>query len=238
MVEFRVISIGALAAHPLRNEGSPVRLGHGTTTLLDDGAKFRLLVDPALPGEILKARLKERAGLEVSDLTHVFLTSFRPDLRQGLGLFENAVWWISEREREAVGVALVEDFKRLTAAGASGGGGGDDINDETVELLKREIAILQKTAAAPDRMCSAVDLFPLPGRTPGLCGLIVSNVNATVLICGDAIATAEHLESGKVLPDCFDIEQAQESFREAVEIADVLVLGRDNVVMNSMRRVF
>jgi len=231
MVEFRVISIGALASHPLRDERSPVRLGHGTTTLLDDGVKFRLLVDPSLPDEILRARLKERAGLDPGDVTHVFLTSFRPDLRQGLALFEDALWWISEREREAVGVALVEDFKRLTAEGLEEG-------DESVELLRREIAVLQKTAAAPDRLCSGVDLFPLPGRTPGLCGLVVSKASATILICGDAIATIEHLKAGKVLLDCVDIEQAQESFREAVEIADVLVLGRDNVVMNPRRELF
>ena len=58
------------------------------------------------------------------------------------------------------------------------------------------------------------------------------------MICGDAIATIEHPKAGKVLLDCVDIEQAQESFREAVEIADVLVLGRDNVVMNPRRGLF
>ena len=59
---------------------------------------------------------------------------------------------------------------------------------------------------------------------------------ATVLICGDAVATREHLEQGKVLPTCHNIEQAQESFAEAIEIADLLIPGRDNVSLNPLRQ--
>ncbi len=69
--------MGALAAHPLRDEKTPVRLGHGTTTLLEiPKAEQRILVDPALPPDILKSRLQERAGLTPGAITHVFLTSF------------------------------------------------------------------------------------------------------------------------------------------------------------------
>ncbi len=65
-----------------------MRLGHGTTTLIEIPQEGkRIVVDPALPGDILKARLQERTGLGVEAITHVFLTSFRPDLRQGLALF-------------------------------------------------------------------------------------------------------------------------------------------------------
>ena len=53
---------------------------------------------------------------------------------------------------------------------------------------------------------------------------------------GAAIPTIEHLEQGKVLSNCVDIEQAKASLMEAVEIADLLVLGRDNAVMNMTRR--
>jgi hypothetical protein len=41
-----------------------------------------------------------------------------------------------------------------------------------------------------------------------------------------------------VLPDCADREAAKESFEEAVEIADVLVLGRDNLVVNRTKKMF
>ncbi len=232
MVNLRIVSLGSLAAHPLRDEKSPRRLGHGTTTLVEIPQEGkRIVVDPALPGDILRARLEERTGLGVEAITHVFLTSFRPDLRQGLALFEDATIWISEREREAVGVALVEDFRRLEEGGVGEG-------EEMAILLREEIALLQRCDVAPDKLGAGVDLFPLPGRTPGLCGLIVAEANSTIVICGDAVATIEHLEAGKVLADCVDVKLAQESFKEAIEIADVLVLGRDNMVMNPMRGLF
>jgi hypothetical protein len=57
-----------------------------------------------------------------------------------------------------------------------------------------------------------------------------------VLVAGDAVATGEHLGAGKVISPVFNLEQAHESFREAVEIADFVVCGRDNAVLNPLRR--
>ena len=54
---------------------------------------------------------------------------------------------------------------------------------------------------------------------------------------GISVATIEHLQQGKVLPTCLDVETSQDSFREAVEIADVLIPGRDNVVLNPLRKM-
>ena len=90
-VEFRIISIGALSAHPLWNERSDVRTGHATTTLISTEGG-RILVDPGLPGLILEARLAERSGLAVQEVTHVFLTSFTIEHCRGLDRFTNAEW--------------------------------------------------------------------------------------------------------------------------------------------------
>jgi hypothetical protein len=38
--------------------------------------------------------------------------------------------------------------------------------------------------------------------------------------------------------DAVDLEKAQESFTDAVEVADMLVLGRDNLVVNPTKRPF
>ena len=78
-------------------------------------------------------------------------------------------------------------------------------------------------------------VFPLYGVTPGLCGLLLPTPRATVLVCGDSVATLEHLQEGKVLPHLHDLEAAHESFKEAIEIADVLIPGRDNIVPNPLR---
>jgi len=229
VVNFRIISIGALAAHPLWGERQPVRTGHATTTLIQSGDRT-ILVDPSLPPQVLEARLRERSGLEPGAISDVFLTSFHPDLRRGLPLFEDARWLISEQERESVGVGLVERFHQAESAT-----GGDR---EVLDMLKAEIALLRRFEAASDQLAPHVTLFPLPGQTPGLCGLLLSLPQRTVVVCGDAVPTQEHLEQGKVLPGAWDVNQAQESFKEAVEIADWLILGRDNLVANPMQRPF
>jgi glyoxylase-like metal-dependent hydrolase (beta-lactamase superfamily II) len=225
MANYRVISIGTLAHNPLWGERGDVRPGHATTTLIEAG-DAKILVDPSLPEQILVPRLLERSGLKPDAITHVFLTNFHPLRRRGLPAFEDAQWLVGELEREAIGAQLVGKFQEAQDAG----------DGDLAASLRAEVALLQRCKAAPDRLADGVDLFPLYGVTPGSCGLLLPQPSATVLVAGDAVATSEHLESGKVISPVFNLEQAQESFREAIEIADLLVCGRDNVVPNPMRR--
>lgn len=226
-MDYRVISIGALEAHPLWNERAPVRTGHATTTLVRAGDKA-ILVDPGLPGDIVAARLAERANLTPDQITHVFLTSFRPDARRGLTHFADATWWISEAERETVGVAMIAQLRGAENAGETG----------LRDTLAAEVELLERCQPAPDKLADNVDLFPLPGVTPGLAGLLLPEGRHTTLICGDAVPTWEHLEQGVVPRWAADTNQAQQSFMEAIEIADLLVLGRDNLVVNPTKRPF
>ncbi len=226
-MDLRIISIGALGAHPLRDERDPVRTGHATTTLIRADGRT-LLVDPGLPDQALLARLEERTGLTPDAVTDVFLTSFQPDVFRGITPFQNADWWIGDSEREQVGIPLITHLKRAA----------DDGQQELLEALQRDIAILNQCKPAPDRLLPGVDLFPMPGVTPGLTGLILNEAARTTLICGDAVPTVEHLEAGKVLNSAANLDTARESFAEAIEIADLLVPGRDNLIINPVRRPF
>ncbi|MBL0920753.1 MAG: MBL fold metallo-hydrolase [Phycisphaerales bacterium] len=226
-MDVRVVSIGALGAHPLWSERAPVRAGHATTTLIRTAGRT-ILVDPGLPEAAIVARLRERANVAPRDVTDVFLTSFRPDARRSIEAFADADWWIAESEREGVGLPLIDALQRAAE-------GGDE---ELQKMIAHDVAVLQRCRAAPDALAERVDLFPLPGVTPGLCGLLIAGQRHTTLVCGDAIPTVEHLEQGKVLPQCADAEAAAASFAEAIEIADLLILGRDNLVVNPTRRPF
>ncbi len=223
-MDYRIISIGALSVHELWDRQGEARTPHATTTLVRSEDKV-ILVDPGLPAQVIVARLAERSGLGPEDVTDVFLTCFRPAHRWGITGFPKARWLIAEAEREQVGTALIDRLKR-------------EEDDETRKLIEQDVAVLKKSEAAPDKLAKHVDLFPLPGYTPGCCGLLLSHPNATTLIAGDAIATAEHLEQGRVLRGAFDVNQAQESFVEAIEIADVIVPGHDNLLPNPTRRRF
>lgn len=224
-LSFRVISIGALGAHPLWQEKAPQRPDHATTTLITSG-DARIVVDPSLPPQYLLARMKERTSLRPEDVTHVFLTSFHPLRRRGLALFPNARVLLDAREREAILASLRQKLAEAESAGDAA----------VAATIREEVALLDRTEEAPDRLAPGVDLFPLPGETPGTCGLLLALPGQTVLVCGDAIATLEHLERGMVLAHPHDAAQARASFMEAVEIADLLIPGRDNLVLNPLRR--
>jgi len=145
-------------------------------------------------------------------------------------MFENAQWLISESERESVGTPLAMLLKQELEADGPG--------SELVRELELQVAMLSRCEPAPDKLSRAVSLFPLPGMTPGTCGLLLAYPNRTTLIAGDAVATTEHLDRGKVLEGAQDIEKARESFAEVVEVADVIIPGRDNLLLNPTKRPF
>lgn len=222
-MDYRIISIGALSHHDLWDTQGSARTAHATTTLIRSGDKV-ILVDPSLPAQILTARLGERVGLEPTAVTEVFLTNFRPAHRWGLSAFEHANWLIAEAERESVGRRLVERFQEQT-------------DDDAQQLIKTEIELLQRCQSAPDQIAEHVDLFPLPGYTPGTCGLLLLETSMTTLVAGDAVPTMEHLSHGQVLRGAFDPDAARTSFIDAVEIADAIIPGHDNLLINPTRRM-
>ena len=218
-----ILSIGTLSKNPLWNERTPVRTSHATTTLIRttaEGTKtpIELLVDPSLPGQILEARLYERAGLKASAITHVFLTNWRPVHRRGLEHFSKAVWYMHPAEIDAANSAL--DAAEQMAKRQ---------NQPADPLIEKERELLSRVEPAPDVLAANVDLYPLPGYTPGTCGLLISEHARTTIIAGDAVPTAAHFLAGQVFPDCWDLAKAKDSLAEMYEVADMIVPGHDNL---------
>ena len=216
-VRVDIISIGTLSRNRLWNETAAVRTPHATTTLLRSG-KAKILVDPGLPAVVAGARLYERSGLRPEQITAVFLTNFRPAHRDGLAAFPNAKWLLHEVERDAVRHHLLALRER----------GDKDVS----RVVETELALLDRTRGPDDKLADQIDLFPLPGYTPGGCGLLVAEATTTTLIAGDAVPTREHLLAAQILPDAVSVEAAQEAMREVYEIADVIVPGHDNLFLN------
>jgi len=206
-----VVSIGSLSRNRFWSEQGPVRPAHATTSLIRVGGTA-ILVDPALPGELLAQRLDERTGLKPEQIDIVFLTSFRPVHRRGLPIFTRADWLMLDTEIQAV-------WQHLEALE-----GGSD------PLIAEEAVILERIKPAPDRLAPSVDLFPTPGVTPGACGLLVLFPNQTFAVAGDAVISRDYLEHGRVFEQCVDADAAKESFVEIIEIADVVIPGHDNIV--------
>jgi N-acyl homoserine lactone hydrolase len=218
-IRFDIISIGTLSRNRLWNEAQELRTAHSTTTLVRGGDRH-ILVDPGLPAPALAARLNERTGLFPDSIDTVFLTTFRPSHRAGLSLFRKAKTYIHEAEQQAA-----RDFlERLLEQAPL-----QDIDPKPIEA---ELELLGSFVPAPDRLADNVDLFPLPGFTPGTCGLLLSLPISTIVVAGEAVPTQEHFLAGQVLPESWDIKQAQESLREVYEIADQIIPGHDNIFSN------
>jgi glyoxylase-like metal-dependent hydrolase (beta-lactamase superfamily II) len=222
--QFKVISIGTLAANHLWDESGTVRMPHATSTLIEVSGKC-ILIDPSLPPQIMTARLAERTGKTPQEITHVFLTAFLPDRYRGIEAFGEATWLVAPNERVAAESRLEKLADDLLHA--------DD--EELNDLVATQQTLLARCEDAPDRLAPGVDLFPLPGPTPGHCGLIISVPGHTVVVAGDSVAAQEHLHLAQVLPECADHDLAQESFREVIEIADTIICGRDNMLPNPVR---
>lgn len=219
-LRYRVISIGALGCHPLRNETEARRPSHATTTLIVDGDRT-ILVDPGLPAEVMAARLDERAGLQPDQIDTVFLTTFRPVHRRALALFGNADWFMHEPEIAAMQHHLDELAGQAESAG--------DADREVTRIVREERGLLHKVKAADERLTLQVHLFPAPGASPGSAALLLALPGRTVVVAGDAVLTQDHYEAGRIFEQAADVEQARASFAEIVEIADEIVPGHDNV---------
>ena len=218
-IRFDIISIGTLSRNRIWGESQAVRTAHSTCTLIRSG-KRAILVDPGLPAAAMGARLHERTGLRAEQIDTVFLTNFRPAHRAGLGIFTAAKVLINEAEQQTVR----QHLERLIAEAPE-----EDIDRK---LLREELRLLKSLTAAEDRLADQLDLFPLPGYTPGNCGLLIKLMTSSVMIAGDAVATQEHFLAGQVLPDAYDIAGAKESLGEVYEIADLIIPGHDNVFVN------
>jgi glyoxylase-like metal-dependent hydrolase (beta-lactamase superfamily II) len=212
-----IISIGTLSRNRLWNESEAVRTPHATTTLIRTG-KRNVLIDPGLPAAALGARLFERTGLTPGKIDVVFLTNFRPSHRAGIELFPKARLLIGEIEQQTVRNQLEADIEQA--------------DDENAAEMQRDLQLLEKFEPAPDKLAEGIDLFPLPGFTPGTAALLSTTAATATLIAGDAVPTLDHFLAMQVLPECNDIRQAQESMREVYEIADLVVPGHDNLFVN------
>ncbi len=221
-MEFRIISIGTLSSHPHWNEPSEVRTGHATTTVIKNDDRI-LLVDPSLPAQMVDAKLYERWALRLADVTDVFLTSFDQDRARTLDGLMHAKWFMHEPEIERAKQDTYEALQHV------------ERDEELEQFLDGQLQKLDVFKVPEDHLMSGVDLFPLHGNTLGTCGLLLPTPKRTIVITGDAVPTREHLERLAVLSTATDIESAQESMKECVEIADIIVPGRDNILINPIR---
>jgi len=222
-VQFTVVSIGTLSANPFWGESVAVRTPHATTTLVVDEER-RILVDPSLPDVVVVSRLFERSGLRPEEITDVFCTTLRPTHRRGIGVFDQARWSCWSEELETYRRHL-DDLS----------GSADRMGEDARQAWQADSELVDRFAAAAEKLTPAVHLFPLPGAAVGSAGLLLAAPTHTVIVAGDAAVTRDHLAAGRAWSGSADVETAGQSLLELMEIADYIVCGHDNVTPSPMR---
>lgn len=219
-IEYKVISIGALAQNRLWGESAPARTSHATTTLVEEGEKL-ILVDPSLPATALAARFNERTGKTLQDVTDVFCTTLRPVHRRAVEALPQAKWWCGEQELETY-----RDYLKGLADSAG------RLSAEDEARIKGELKVVDKFRPCPDELARQVQLYPLTGSSAGAAGLLLAPATLTVVIAGDAALTSEHVQRGQIWEGCFDTEAALKSLEDMLEVADVIIPGHDNLMFS------
>jgi len=218
-VQYSVISIGTLSRNRLWDETEPKRAAHATTTLIRSDTTA-ILVDPALPAEILAHRLDERAGMALDDIDAVFLTNFRPVHRRALPALSRASWLMHEPEIEAAGQHLAELSDRIEQ--------GHEQDDDVTQLVQTEQSLLRQIQPADEKLTPQVHLYPTAGVTPGAAGLLLTQPSRTVVIAGDAVVTQDYYQTGRVFEKVLSLDDARGSLQDIMELADEIVPGHDN----------
>ena len=216
-VEYSVISIGALSRNRLWGESSPVRTSHATTTAVFDAGKT-ILVDPSLPPQALGPVFNERTGKQLADVTDVFCTTLRPVHRRSILALPDATWW-------AHGDEIESHRRKLTDLLDS----AQRVNPDDVVQIEADIKLLEAFKPAPESFSNQVTVYPMAGASFGSAGLLLTPPTMTVVIAGDAVLTAGHMETGQIWEGCDDRDKAMETLRDVLELADVIVPGHDNL---------
>src|SRR5579884_565481 len=209
-IHWSVLTIGNLSRNRFwgEDESTAHRAPLCTATLVRAGDAV-IVVDPPLPPEEMPALLDRRAGLKVSDVTHVYLTHCHGDHRVGLEAFPQAAWQMPDLE--------VEFWREHLPAGAA-----------EWELLTRILPV----AAEDAQIAPGVTTLHLPGHTPGLAGLAFDDRDGfRVVIASDAVMTRDFFEAGEGYFNSFDFTLAGKSIDRVRSEADIIVPGHDNYSM-------
>lgn len=100
-------------------------------------------------------------------------------------------------------------------------------------------AIINKTAKygkmvepVGDKLFDAIDVVTTPGHTPGTAGLRFDYRGLSVFVAGDAIATKDFWDEGRIYFKALDQEVAKQSYKKIAAISNIIVPGHDNYFVN------
>ena len=99
---------------------------------------------------------------------------------------------------------------------------------EVAQAINKIAHFSKKVEAAGNKIYDFIDVVSLPGHTPGTSGLRFDYRGLSVFVVGDAVATKDFWDEGRMYFKALDIEESLRSYKKIKGLANIVVPGHDN----------
>ena len=103
---------------------------------------------------------------------------------------------------------------------------------EAASIINTTAKYERKVEPVGKTIFDVIDVVTTPGHTPGTAGLRFDYRGLSVFVAGDAIATKDFWDEGRIYFKALDVDVAKQSMRKIASISDIVVPGHDNYFIN------
>lgn len=96
------------------------------------------------------------------------------------------------------------------------------------EAINKNAHFSKNVEVAGNTIYDVIDVVALPGHTPGTAGLRFDYKGLSVFVVGDAVATKDFWDEGRMYFKALDIEESLRSYKKIASLANIVVPGHDN----------
>ena len=99
------------------------------------------------------------------------------------------------------------------------------------DSINKNAHFSKKVEVAGNKIYNVIDVVSLPGHTPGTAGLRFDYRGLSIFVVGDAVATKDFWDEGRMYFKALDIDESLRSYKKIASLANIVVPGHDNAYL-------